>query len=93
VNAAGGSASVQGVQGGIATANAAAGQGGASNVNVQTGGAVWLGEVWRPNAFLTPWCPQPVPMEAVQPMYPAMPEPGDYPEVKFWYGGRWFVIE
>jgi len=84
------------VQGGAATANAAAGQGGASNVNINGGsstGDVWLGQVWRPNAILTPWCPQPIPMEAVAPVPPVMPMDGDYPEVRFWFGGKWYVVE
>lgn len=94
VTAGGGSASIQGVQGGSATVNVSGGQPGASGaISIDNGDSVWLPQVWRPNAFLTPWCPQPIPAEAVQPVAPADPVPGDYPAPRFWFGGKWYIVE
>ena len=84
--------SIQGVQGGSATVNVTAGQPGAS-VAIDNGDSVWLPQVWRPNAILTPWCPYVTPVEGYGPVEIARPEPGDYPEVRFWFGGKWYVIQ
>lgn len=85
-------------RGGDATANAT---GGSAAVDLSIGdtygdgygASVFLGEVWRPNAWVTPWCPQVIPAQAVQPLPAA--SPGTTPEYKinFWHNGVEYVLE
>lgn len=56
-------------------------------------GSVWLGQVWRPNAWVTEWNPVVVPPDAVQPI--PVPLAGDVEEreISFWHNGVKYVLE
>lgn len=71
----------------------AASQGGISAGSDYIGGTVWLDEVWRPNAMVTPWNPQVIPSIPVEPVQ--APQDSMTPErtLGFWFNGLQFVLE
>lgn len=88
--------------GASAVSNASGGQGGASkamattgpvSANVGVAGGVWLPDLWRPNAWVTPWSPVVLPPEAAAPVVPTMPRIPEEKEVSFWFNGTKYVLE
>lgn len=85
-SALGGNASVSIDMGGVSDATS---QGGISSGY----GSVWLDEVWRPNAMVTPWNPQVIPSIPVEPVQ--APQDSTTPErtLGFLVDGLQFVLE